>query len=219
MAKRKRHKMEFEIEDVNLLPIMNLITLLIPFLLLSAQFIQIGVILVEPPRISSGGSSGGPNNANQPEKRELNLTVVVTGDGFSVNYKPNGTPVSLCPEKGKQPCIKAKMVGGKKTYDGHALQKLLFERVWKPFMKRNSLEPDKMKSNLFKDWGRVAILANDDIPYEVIVKVLDATREFPPEAKGVVSGRLACEFKKPLGEDEWVMKGNCMFPFAQISSQ
>ena len=218
MAKRRRHKYEMEIEDINLLPIMNLITLLIPFLLLSAQFIQIGVIFVEPPRMSAGGGGGGGSNDAKKKQKELRLTVTVTGDGFFVNYAPNGQVQSLCPEKDKtQPCVKATMESGRKVYDEKALQALIFERVWKPFHKNNTLDPEKSKNNEFQDWGKVTIMGNDDIPYEVIVKVLDATREFPPEAKGMVSGRLSCEFKKPVGEDDWVMTGNCMFPYVQIA--
>ena len=41
MSKRKRNE---EAEELNLVPIMNLVTILIPFLLMAAQFISLAVI-------------------------------------------------------------------------------------------------------------------------------------------------------------------------------
>ena len=53
MARKKLTQVE-EFEDINIMPLMNIIMLLIPFLIISAEFITIGVINVSAPKMSTG---------------------------------------------------------------------------------------------------------------------------------------------------------------------
>ena len=48
------HREEEALEELNLIPIMNLIVILIPALLLTAAFVQFAVINVSAPQIGSG---------------------------------------------------------------------------------------------------------------------------------------------------------------------
>ena len=80
MAKHKKLRELFEAGDLNLLPIMNLICLLIPFLLLAAQFVKVGVIMVETPHRSR--VPGKP-----PPKQPLNLALIITDQGFYLKSK------------------------------------------------------------------------------------------------------------------------------------
>ena len=75
--------------ELNLLPIMNMVCLLIPFLLMAAQFIQIGVIMVETPRLSHVKSQ-----PDEQKKEALILTLVVTDKGFYLKSRHG----SECPE-------------------------------------------------------------------------------------------------------------------------
>ncbi len=213
MAKKRAAKFEVEIEDINLMPIMNLITLLIPFLLLSAQFIQIGVILVD----WQSRARARTQKKEDENKRTLGLTINITSKGYDITTKEKG---SACPSKtaNGQPCIPVSMSGGNKIYNRVALRKFLYEKFWKPNKSNNSLEPDKLDRNIYSDWGKVTIRPESTVPYEVVIQTLDASRELPPEAKGDVSGNLACVFKKPQGQQEWQLTGNCMFPFAQLAA-
>lgn len=79
----KKTTVEVEMEDINLMPIMNLLCLLIPFLLLSAQFIQIGIILVDTPRRSRSRM----NKSKDNKKKTLGLVVDITQDGYYISTK------------------------------------------------------------------------------------------------------------------------------------
>ena len=213
----KKISVDDKLEDINLMPIMNLICLLIPFLLLSAQFIQIGIILVDTPRRSRSATK--KNNEN---KKVLGLTVDITQEGYYVSTKKG----SACPARSNngQPCIPVTRSGEKKIYNSAALRKFLYKKFYKPNYKQNSLSKDKKDAvGGFSDWGKVTIRPQDQIKYDVVVKTLDAARELPPEAKteveGLKGGALACVFKKPRGKKEWELQGNCMFPLASLGTR
>ena len=67
--------------SLNLLPFMNLMTLLIPFLLMSAQFVTLAVIDSSLPAI---GNPDPAKEKKEDEKPPLNLTVGITEEGFTV---------------------------------------------------------------------------------------------------------------------------------------
>ncbi len=77
----RRRTQDTEPPELNLLPFMNLMTLLIPFLLVSIQFVTLAVIDSSLPAI------GQPNPSDQQDEDEdppLNLTVGITDEGFTV---------------------------------------------------------------------------------------------------------------------------------------
>ena len=77
MAKGKRGAVA---EELDLVPIMNLVTILIPFLLMAAQFVSYAVIDSTLPAI------GPPQTIEDQEDEEepLNLSVFITDKGFTV---------------------------------------------------------------------------------------------------------------------------------------
>jgi biopolymer transport protein ExbD len=81
MARKPSSKKKFdgEIEDLNLVPIMNLVVCLIPIVLLGATLVKIGVINVNAPKFGMGQSA-----PSDDEKKPLNLTVAVGEDGFRI---------------------------------------------------------------------------------------------------------------------------------------
>jgi biopolymer transport protein ExbD len=92
MAKKGRKlEVDTKIEDVNLMPIMNLMCMLIPFTLLSAQFIQIGIVLVDTPRQSRSQQQKQDEN-----QKTLGLTINIKQDGYDITTKSGG---SACPQR------------------------------------------------------------------------------------------------------------------------
>ena len=87
MSKRNRkpRKSDEDVKEIvlNLLPFMNLMTLLIPFLLLSASFITIAVIDSSLPAI---GAPQPKDKVDEEEKEPpLNLQIGITEEGFTVS--------------------------------------------------------------------------------------------------------------------------------------
>ncbi|MBN2723844.1 MAG: biopolymer transporter ExbD [Deltaproteobacteria bacterium] len=203
-----RKTVDDKMEDINLMPIMNLLCLLIPFLLLSAQFIQIGIILVDTPR-----KGRAKKNKDNKESKALGLVVDITQEGYYISTKKG----SACPERKNngQPCLSVTHSAGKKLYPSAALRKFIYTKYYKPFYKQNK----NPEAQMFTDWRKVTVRPQDQIPYETVIETLDATRELPPEAKGEIdglSGSLACVFKKPQGKKDWELSGACMFPLASL---
>ena len=85
MAKRKpseRRNFKEEGMELNLVPMMNLVSILIPALLISAAFIEISVINVAAPAIGSAPEQ--EQQQDKPDKPPLNLTVTITDKGYTV---------------------------------------------------------------------------------------------------------------------------------------
>jgi hypothetical protein len=216
MAKRKM-SVDESMRDLDLMPIMNLMCLLIPFLLLSAQFVQIGVVLVDTPRQSKSQAQKKDENS-----KVMGLTVNIKQDGYDITTKIGG---SACPQRAasNQVCIPVTHAGGKKVYNASALRKFLYDKFYKPHYKSNTLDASKdapKAAGSFSDWGKVTIVPEDTVLYETVIETLDAARELPPEAKNEIQdikgGTLACEFKKKPGDKDWAIEGNCMFPLVAV---
>ncbi len=151
-----RKRIADEFEEINIMPLMNIIMLLIPFLILSVEFFKFGVINVSAPKLASGESSQSePNKNNKPK---LNLTVSVTKKGFTILTR--GTKITQgCkldhtgePKLPTIPKIKDK-------YDFKALHSCLLE-IKKPV----------------QDEKRIIIMSEPTIKYETIVDVMDYSR-------------------------------------------
>jgi biopolymer transport protein ExbD len=148
-------------DELNIMPLMNIIMLLIPFLIMSTEFIKIGVINVSAPKLNNAST---PQTTPQKKpKKLLNLTISVTRKGFRLltrgNQIPDGCDISPSALQGKnkdKPTI-AKVDG---KYNVISLKKCLF----------------KIKKE-FPDEKRVIIMAEPEIKYTTISTVLDSSRE------------------------------------------
>ena len=104
---RKKRSQEAKLE-LNLAPIMNLVMILIPLLLLSVVFEQMGVINVSSS--NSLVSSELPEPKDPAEK--LSLTIGVSPNGFTIAAKDKVLPpLEGCAKKGPTVCVKGD-VGG-----------------------------------------------------------------------------------------------------------
>lgn len=181
-------------EELNLVPIMNLVTILIPFLLMAAQFVSYAVIDSTLPAI------GPPVPVEEePEEKPLNLSVMITDEGFTVS----GNHPELENEGGgdegeeKGTTIECLTPGcsfnsenagetAETAYDVGQLRQLL-----------GRIKDDKPEEK------NVILVPEGDLPYEVLVMAMDATREDPDGAgqSGVDDG----------------CNGRCLFPFVVIA--
>jgi len=144
-----------EEQELNLVPIMNLVTMLIPFLLFSAQFIEYAIIDSTLPAISN---DPGPGPVTPPTET-LTLMVIISEKGFTIT----GAEAVLDPEDTVTgPIIACK--GGQCTSPDRFDFKQLTKRL------------ARVKDRYPKHEDLVLIPA-PWIPYEVIVLTMDATRE------------------------------------------
>jgi len=144
--------------DVDLIPIMNLSGLLIGLLLITSTFISYAIINVNAPRFNQA-----QQQQQQPDRLPLNLTVLVTDQGFTVSAKgqnigAEGGGADASSAAG--PSIPKKRVSGKPEYDYDALA-----------VKVREIKDDN------EDESQINIGAEKNITYEVIVRVMDSTRE------------------------------------------
>ncbi len=192
MAKRKpseRRNYKDEDMELNLVPMMNLISILIPALLISVAFVEIAVINVSAPAI---GSTADQEEEPEDDKPPLNLTVTVTDKGYTIAASgavlgPDGQEAGE--EAGPTIPIKQETVGCSKYLDTRP-----------PPRKKNANMPpceepeqsqqfwiydtEKLTAKLieiheaFPDERRIIIAAEPDIEYEAITDVMDASREY-----------------------------------------
>ncbi len=165
MAVKRRAMQE---QELDLIPIMNLVTILIPFLIMAAQFVNLAVIDSTLPAI------GPPQPVEEePEKPPLNLSLAITDEGVTVLgadavLHPDGAPEVA--EGEERPPTVACASGGTCTgvddYDWKELQRVL------------GLIKDE-----YPDDENVILVPDNALRYEVIVKAMDVSRT-DPDNKG-----------------------------------
>ena len=144
-----------EAEDLDLIPIMNMVTILIPFLLFAAQFINLAVIDSTLPAI------GAPTEATEEDDEPpLNLKVLVTSEGFTI-----ATDVAVLPSSDSDgptvPCAQAGCPSIE-SYQFEELTKLLGD----------------IKDE-YPNEENVILVPEPHIPYKILIHTMDATREDP----------------------------------------
>lgn len=145
-------------DDLNLLPVMNMVTILIPLLLLSAQFVNLAVIDSTLPAISDDPAPV------EPLREPLDLTVAITGEGFSLLSRQGALDAEgrPAPQEGTALGCRGGACAGPESYDLAALGRAL------------SLVKDAHPDE------DVVILAPDSrVPFEVLVAVMDTARSEP----------------------------------------
>jgi len=140
--------------EINMTPVMNLMVVLIPLLLSSAQYIKIGVIdLNLPPAVGTSVSQLG---APKETQKKLDLAVTITEQGFFIS----SSLAVLKSEDGEGPTIPIKENG---EYNFRELSEKLYE------LKRKAL-------GNFSDVEKIVIQAEPQINYQLLVNTLDAAR-------------------------------------------
>jgi biopolymer transport protein ExbD len=151
MGRRNQEEVDTEL---NLVPIMNLFTALIPFLLLSAAFVQVKVINGSVPAIADG--SDPVNEEKAYDKRPVVVNVQVDDKGY--HGSANGDDV----DPSEPEAFKVTLERGSKGYDAIALTKHLA-----------AIKQRHPKSDT------IIIVPTEKLKYEEVVRVMDASREVP----------------------------------------
>lgn len=158
--------------DLDIRPVMNLMVVLIPLLIASAEWVKLGIIEINvPPSKAAGGGSGDENNENEVKEKELKLglKVAVTHDGITIG----NAMVLLSGEEGEEGPTVPKNEDG--TYNYKKLKKELIE------IKK------KIEGKDYKDKNRAVLTASADIEYQVIIDIMDNIQTYENDKKEIVA--------------------------------
>jgi biopolymer transport protein ExbD len=188
MARKSKYKEE--VEDLNLVPIMNLVLCLIPAVLFQTQLIKIGIIDVNPPQIASAPSSTPPD----PDKKPLGLTLTIAptkliisaADGQLSNVFPDKTEVEVGMDSNVTP------EPGTRNYDYVQLYKKM-QQI------RAFFSGEKYEKELLK------IKANEGTDFKYIIRVMDIVRY---EIKAEISVTNIDELSQAITNQKFVNIGD-----------
>jgi len=149
-------------EELNLVPIMNLVTILIPFLLMAAEFVTLAVIDSTLPAIGPP-----PPVEEQPDKPPLNLSLAITNKGVTVL----GADAVLHPE-GAAPVVEGEERPPTVPCKSGGYCMSLDDYNWEELTRTLALIKDE-----YPDDENVILVPDSRVKYEIIVKSMDASRE------------------------------------------
>ena len=179
-----------EIADADVTPMLNLMVILIPVLLTSSEFVQIGAIELKLPEAAQNGAGGGSTISKDAK---LDLGIVITSKGFTIaNYfKADVKAAQTTGKEGPLPDIPIK----NGAFDFATLSEKLAEVKKKALFEivKASSSTITAESSLFTlyktyvshdfsavgpfaDHENIKIVAEDKIKYETVVSVMDAAR-------------------------------------------
>lgn len=184
----KKEQISDKIPELNLGPIMNMVVILIPLLLLSVVFAEVGVINITAPKMAMGPATDKP-----PDQQEepLNLTLTIEERGFRIAAKSAVLPpADGCPSDEGAPTLclresngnamqslesavaklKSKSDEEKKAGSGDMMD-AVNQYDWKSLY--NKLVEIKSK---YPDETVINITAEPTMPYAIIVRAMDVSR-------------------------------------------
>jgi hypothetical protein len=167
---------------------MSLMTVLIPLLLSSTEFVKLGNIQINLP---TGGGAGGIANEEVVVKRDLNLGIVITENGIDIKsdleagmdkYRTGAKDGPAIIKKGQEHDfaalgrylleLKKKVLWEiLKSYGQNISGGATVEKLYESYSKIN---PEGL--SLYGDNETVKIVAENKVKYQVIVSVMDAAR-------------------------------------------
>ena len=166
--KNIRRQMDEDVE-LDMVPIMNMFLVLIPFLLMSASFLQMKAINTSVPVLSSGENTQELNTKDS----KIKLTIIV-------ELKENNIHVSATSDNAPEEILnKIDKKIGKKNSGSYPVDEL-----------GNFLKDIKVN---YPESDTVIIIPEESIVYETIIKTMDIARysgENPMFPKVVLSGKI-----------------------------
>ncbi len=153
-----RRDTQTRIDPPNLVPIMNLVTILIPFLLLTVTFVHLAVVDSSLPAISPIRPVGDPG---------LGLTVAITDRGFVVAGRTAVLGEEAAPLEGL-----ADAAQRPPTLPVHADGSFPFDELSALMVQIKATHPDEQN---------VILMPEVEVTYDVIVGTMDATRDHMPD--------------------------------------
>lgn len=189
MPRKRRGYGVGDLDDVNLIPIMSVIVILIPMLIYAFNFFEVTVQSVAAPKMGTGKAK----DKNEPEKKPLNLTILVSDQGFMLKYDEELMAGQEEPQIKKRE-FPADQAHGNQPYVDYDFPTL-----------HNRLAAMKSK---FPDEKQVNIGAEMHIPWRIIARVIDSARleldGAPFEGDGAMSEYQAAKPKKVKDEAQFL---------------
>ena len=199
-----KRKFVADVAELNLLPILNMIVVLIPLLLTSAEWVKLGLLETRLPPQAAGGGGGMATEQEQPLPK-LSLLVALdeggtavsifgatstTGEPGQYSYFPHtaaGEPdvAALNEElwRIRRDVVKPSVTGKEQATD--ASGNLRFNADGSPMM---------VDAYGFDDAETVIISAPNELPFQQLVKLLDASRRW----KDPATSKIEKLFPTPL---------------------
>ena len=195
MARKRTSSLDEEVE-LNLVPILNMVMILIPLLLLSLVFEQMGVINVSAPKLAVGPVDQDPT---PPENPPLQLTIGISTSGFTIAATgaklppipgcPEAGPTTVCTMKSKDvAAILGEVKSLRDRYDQTGNRDFISQSDKKVVAAVEAFDYRQLYNLLvsikkkFPDETVVNLGADPDIPFEILVKTMDTVR-FKLESK------------------------------------
>ncbi len=151
----KRTRSSSQMVEPNITPMMNLMVVLIPLLLTSAEFVKLGIIEMNLPPAAVGGKDELLSQVPEENQKKLDLAVTITDRGYFIS----SSMAVLSGNQAGEPTISIL----DNEYDYAALTQKLSEIK------------DKAK-NKFPDTDQIILMAEPGIDYQTIVSTMDASR-------------------------------------------
>jgi biopolymer transport protein ExbD len=183
-----KRKYVSEEAELNLLPILNMIVVLIPLLLTSSEWVRLGLLETRLPPAAAGGGGGMATEQEQPLPK-LSLLVAVDQEGVAVSVF-GATSTSTEPGRYK---YFPRNPTGELDFAGVNQELLRIRReIVKPSIKgkeqafdaagnlryNSDGSPIMVDAYGFDDAETVIISAPNELPFQQLVSLLDATRRW-----------------------------------------
>ena len=144
-----------EAGELNIVPFLDIIMNVLMFVLASLTIVFTVALALNPPKK--------PTLVGGPQPEGASLTVFVTNDGFTLKGR-GGTIGSGCQGLGPGPTIPRVAAAANESFDGRKYDVAGLRRCVR-----------RLKTEL-PDEHQIILTANPDIPFQEIVRVLDAVR-------------------------------------------
>lgn len=151
--------------ELDIRPVMNLMVVLIPLLIASAEWVKLGVIEINAPPSKSVGAGPGEGELNEVQEKELKLglKIALTHDGITI-----ATASAILASEETEGEESGPSVPKTETdeYDFDRMRDKLIE------IKK------KITDKGFKDENRAVVTASKDIEYQTIIKLMDNVQTY-----------------------------------------
>lgn len=164
-----RRKGDNKYKEPDLLVVMNLMVCLIPLLLSCAEFVKLGTLELVMPE-SSGGGGGGSSNPNVEVKKNLELKVLITEAGFTIQSNLRGIEPNTNGDPNSSISVRATSLPQE---DEHYYREMY---DFKALTAKMVSIKKEIEGAGYSDDTNVQISASDGIKYQLIVSTIDAVQ-------------------------------------------
>jgi len=143
-------------------PVMNLMVVLIPILLYSAEFVKLSIRELNLPPAASAENAAQQDDLKEKAKR-FGLTILVSKEGFIIGNNAGY------------------LTGEAEMQDGPTIPKVEDEYDYADLVQKLIDIREKIQGQSFVDEKSVIISAEADIPYKYIIKLIDNVTTYEDE--------------------------------------